>query len=73
MWIITSVICFYGMALSPDKPLCWKDAVVPMEFSNKASCLLVRDRLAKDLDVDLNARNVKLSLQCKEITQPMDI
>ena len=44
-----------------------------MEFSNKASCLLVRDRLAKDLDVDLNARNVKLSLQCKEITQPMDI
>ena len=73
MWIITSVICFYAMALSPDKPLCWKNAVIPMEFSNKASCLLVRDRLAKDLDVDLNARNVKLSLQCTEITQPMDI
>jgi len=73
MWIITSVLCFYSMALSPDKPLCWKNAVIPMEFSNKASCLLVRDRLAKDLDVDLNARNVKLSLQCKEITQPMDI
>ena len=69
MWIITSVICFYAMALSPDKPLCWKNAVIPMEFSNKASCLLVRDRLAKDLDVDLNARNVKLSLQCKEKIQ----
>ena len=66
VWIISSVICFYSMMLSPDKPLCWKDAVVPMEFTNEASYILVRDRLAKDLDVDLNARNVKLSLQCKE-------
>ena len=70
MWIITSVICFYSMMLSPDKPLCWKDAVVPMEFQNETSCILVRDQLAKDLDVDMSARNVKLSLQCKEITQP---
>ena len=54
------------MMLSPDKPLCWKDAVVPMEFQNETSCILVRDQLAKDLNVDLNARNVKLSLQCKE-------
>ena len=69
MWIITSVICFYSMQLSPNQPLCWKDAVVPMEFQNLASCILVRDRLAKDLDVDLNARNVKLSLQCKEKIQ----
>ena len=61
------------MQLSPDKPLCWKDAIVPMKFQNKTSCILVRDRLAKDLDVDLNARNVKLSLQCKEITQPTNI
>ena len=61
------------MMLSPDKPLCWKDAIVPMEFQNEASCILVRDKLAKDLDVDLNARNVKLSLQCKEIKNPINI
>jgi len=54
------------MALSPEKPLCWKDAVIPMKFSSETSCILVRDQLAKDLNTDLNARNVKLSLQCKE-------
>ena len=57
------------MQLSPDKPLCWKDAIIPMEFQGETSCILVRDRLAKDLDVDLNARNVRVTLQCKEIKQ----
>ena len=57
------------MMLSPDKPLCWKDAVIPMEFQSETSCILVRDQLAKDLKVDLNARNVLLTLQCKEIKQ----
>ena len=59
--------------LSPDKPLCWKDAVIPMEFKSETSCVLVRDQLSKDLDVDMRARNVKLSLQCKEITRPTNI
>ena len=57
------------MMLSPDEPLCWKDAVIPMEFQSETSCILVRDQLAKDLKVDLNARNVILTLQCKEIKQ----
>ena len=61
------------MMLSPDKPLCWKDAVIPMEFKSETSCVLVRDQLSKDLDVDMRERNVKLSLQCKEITQPTNI
>ena len=56
------------MALSPS-PLCWKDAVIPMEFKSETSCVLVRDQLSKDLDVDMRARNVKLSLQCKEVKQ----
>ena len=56
-----------------DKPLCWKDAVIPMEFKSETSCVLVRDQLSKDLDVDMRARNAKLSLQCKEITQPTNI
>jgi len=44
-----------------------------MEFKSETSCVLVRDQLSKDLDVDMRARNVKLSLQCKEITQPTNI
>ena len=55
--------------LSSDKPLCWKDAIIPMEFQSETSCIIVRDQLAKDLKVDLNARNVLLTLQCKEIKQ----
>ena len=56
-----------------ENPLCWKDAVIPMEFKSETSCVLVRDQLSKDLDVDMRARNVLLTLQCKEITQPTDI
>ena len=73
MWIITSVLCFYSMALSPQKPLCWKDAVIPMEFTSETSCILVRDQIAREIDIDMSARNVKLSLQCKEVTQPTNI
>ena len=57
------------MMLSPNQPLCWKDAIIPIKFQNKTSCILVRDQLSKDLDVDMRARNVLLTLQCKEIKQ----
>ena len=57
------------MALSPQQPLCWQDAKVPMDFKAEASCILVRDRLAKDLTADLNARNVRITLQCKEFDE----
>ncbi len=73
MWIITSVICFYSMVISPDKPLCWKDAVIPAEFKSETSCILVRDQLARELDVDLNARNVRITLQCKEKIKEMNL
>jgi len=73
MWIITSVICFYSMMLSPDKPLCWKDAVVPMEFKNETSCILVRDQLAKDLNIDLNARNIRMILKCEKFKETEEI
>ena len=69
MWSIFSAICFYGMALSPNQPLCWKDAKVPMDFENESSCILVRDQLAKQINVDLNARNIRMTLQCKEMKQ----
>ena len=47
------------MMLSPDNPLCWKDAVVPKEFKTEASCILVRNQLTKDLDV----MNVKIIIK----------
>ena len=44
-----------------------------MEFQSETSCIIVRDQLAKDLNIDLNARNVRLTLQCKEIKQEKKI
>ena len=66
MWNIIGTICFMGMALSPDHPLCWNNATIPMDFENETSCILTRDRLAVDLTVDMNARNVRMILYCAE-------
>ena len=67
MYTIIATLCFYGMAISPNKPLCFQKSTIPMEFNNESSCILVRDRLAKDLHTDFNARNVKAILYCSEI------
>ena len=67
MWTIISTLCFMGMALSPEKPLCFQQARVPMDFESETSCILVRDRLAKDLDVDFNARNIRATLYCVKL------
>ena len=69
MWNVLAVICFHAMVLSPEKPLCFSDAKVPIEFESETSCVLVRDQLAKDLNLDLNARNVKMVLYCKKIKE----
>tara|TARA_R100000656_G_scaffold6201_2_gene7544 strand:+ start:646 stop:876 length:231 start_codon:yes stop_codon:yes gene_type:complete len=37
-----------------------------MDFENETSCILTRDRLAIDLNVDMNARNVRMILYCAE-------
>jgi hypothetical protein len=67
MWTIISTLCFMGMALSPETPLCFQQARVPMDFENETSCILVRDRLAKELDVDFNARNIRATLYCVKL------
>ena len=67
MWTIFATICFMGMSLSPDKPLCFQQARIPMDFESETSCILVRDRLAKDLDVDFNARNIRATLYCVKL------
>ena len=54
------------MQLSPEKPLCFSDAKVPLDLKSETSCILVRNQLAKDLNMDLNARNIRMSLYCKK-------
>ena len=67
MWTVIATICFVGMALSPEKPLCFQQARTPMEFQSEASCILVRDQLVKDLNTDLNARNISMTLYCVKL------
>ncbi len=69
MWTVVATICFMGMALSPEKPLCFQQCRVPMEFKTEASCILVRDQLVKDLNTDLNARNINMSLYCAKLKE----
>ena len=69
MWTVISTICFMGMALSPDKPLCFQQCRTPMEFQSEASCILVRDQLVKDLNTDLNARNISMTLYCVKLKE----
>ena len=67
MWTIVATICFMGMALSPDKSLCWQQCRVPMQFETEASCILIRDQLVRDLNTDLNARNISMALYCYKL------
>ena len=55
------------MALSPDNPLCFEQCKVPMQFESEASCILVRDQLVKELNIDLNARNIRMLLYCSKL------
>tara|TARA_R110002051_G_scaffold107075_1_gene180021 strand:- start:390 stop:632 length:243 start_codon:yes stop_codon:yes gene_type:complete len=67
MWTIVSTICFISMALSPDNPLCFQQCRIPMQFETEASCILVRDQLIRDLNTDLNARNINMALYCSKL------
>ena len=73
MWNVLAVICFHAMQLSPDQALCFSDARVPLELESETSCVLVRNQLAKDLDIDLNARNVRMVLYCKKSQETEEI
>ena len=67
MWTIVATICFMGMALSPDKPLCFQQARTPLQVESEASCILIRDQLVRDLNTDLNARNMRMLLYCAKL------
>jgi len=72
MWTIVATICFIGMALSPDNPLCFQQCRVPMEFKTEESCILIRDQLVRDLNTDLNARNINMALYCSKLLKTSD-
>ena len=72
MWTVIATICFMGMALSPEKPLCFQQARTPLQVESEASCILIRDQLVKDLNTDLNARNISMALYCVKIKETTD-
>jgi hypothetical protein len=67
MWTIVATICFIGLSLSPDKPLCWQKCRVPMTFQTESSCILIRDQLVKDLNTDLYERDITMGLYCQKV------
>jgi len=69
MWTVVATICFMGMALSPEKPLCFQQARTPIIVESESACILIRDQLVKDLNTDLNARNINMSLYCAKVKQ----
>ena len=58
-----------GMALSPENPLCFQQARTPVIVESEASCILIRDQLVKDLNTDLNARNISMTLYCTKLKE----
>jgi hypothetical protein len=73
MYTIVATICFMGMALSPEEPFCFQQCRVPLQFETEASCILVRDQLIKDLNMDLNARNIRMGLYCAKLLKTSNV
>ena len=64
MWVILTMICFYNTQFMADKPICWKDALLPMRYENESSCILVMQALARDLTDDMNNRLASMQMKC---------
>ena len=56
MWVILTTICFYNTAFMADKPICFKDALLPLRYENESSCILIMQTLARDLQKDMSDR-----------------
>ena len=64
MWIILTTICFYNTAFMGDKPICWRDALLPLRYESESSCILVMQQLSRDLQTDMSNRLVTMSMTC---------
>ena len=64
MWVILTTICFYNTAFMGDKPICWRDALIPLRYESESSCILVIQQLGRDLTDDMNNRLASMQMKC---------
>ena len=64
MWVILTTICFYNTAFMADKPICWRDALLPLRYESESSCILVIQQLGRDLTDDMNNRLASMQMKC---------
>ena len=64
MWVILTMICFYNTAMMGEKPICFKDALLPLRYENETSCILVMQQLGKDLQRDMSDRLTTMQMTC---------
>ena len=66
MWVILTTVCFFNTAFmaNGNKPICFKDALLPMRFEVESSCILVMQMLARDLKNDMRNRLVQMEMKC---------
>ena len=64
MWVILTMICFYNTNFMADKPICFKDALLPLRYESESSCILVMQQLARDLTDDMNNRLASMQMKC---------
>ena len=64
MWVILTMICFYNTNFMEEKPICFKDALLPLRYENESSCILVMQMLARDLQEDMVNRITTMQMKC---------
>ena len=47
-----------------EKPICFKDALLPLRYENETSCILVMQQLGKDLQRDMSDRLTTMQMIC---------
>ena len=64
MWVILTTVCFFNTAFMGEKPICFKDALLPLRYENESSCILIMQTLARDLQDDMSNRLVTMQMKC---------
>jgi|TARA_B100000959_G_C14858115_1_gene573097 hypothetical protein len=64
MWVILTTVCFFNTAFMGEKPICFKDALLPLRYENESSCILIMQMLGRDLNDDIANRSSSLTMTC---------
>ena len=64
MWVILTTVCFFNTAFMGEKPICFKDALLPLRYETDSSCILIMQTLARDLQDDMSNRLVTMQMKC---------